>query len=172
MFNCLLAGDGVWSGFIAGITGAVLGFAASVLALRFHYRDLFAKTVSNNRMEWINVWRENISVFLAYAAILHRVYGASCGEGNDPQQRQDESCRAEYLKMEAEMLKARGQVTTRLNLTEEKHSLLFAAIKQVDYSAEETRFVAQCEYVEELARQILKPEWERVKNEARGKEKC
>lgn len=46
---------------------------------------------------------------------------------------------------------------------------MFAAIKQIDCSQNNTQFEAQREYIEELARKILKPEWERVKNEAQGK---
>lgn len=172
MLNCLLASDGVWSGVISGLAGAVLGFVASMLVLRFNYRDLFAKTVSANRMEWINVWRENISTFIANATILHeRGYVAKRANVECPCKEPCKDCCAECLKIEAEMLKARELITTRLNMAEEKHALLFAAIKQIDYSAENTKFAAQCEYIEELARQILKPEWERVKDEARGKEK-
>ena len=135
-------------------------------------RGTSAKTVSANRMDWINVWRENISTFIANATILHeRGYVAKRTDVECPCKEPCKDCCAECLKIEAEMLKARELITTRLNMAERKHVLLFAAIKQFDYSAENTKFAAQCEYIEELARQILKPEWERVKDEARGKEK-
>ena len=48
---------------------------------------------------------------------------------------------------------------------------MLAAIKKFDYSTENEKFATQCEYIEELARKILKPEWERVKAEACGKNK-
>ena len=38
---------------------------------RYIYRQLFAKAVSQNRMDWINKWRENLSVFLTAAKVLH-----------------------------------------------------------------------------------------------------
>ena len=46
----------------------VLGLATR----KYNYNQLFAQTVSSNRMEWINVWRENISTFLAGVKVLHK----------------------------------------------------------------------------------------------------
>ena len=61
-------------------------------------------------------------------------------------------------------------ITTRLNMTEELHVMMFGAINDLDYSEEDDKkFNAKCAYIEELARKILKPEWERVKEEAKGK---
>lgn len=124
------------------------------LTLRFNYKQLFAETVSKNRMEWINVWRENIAKFLSCAKILHNYKTPS------------EFC----LQCEKEMYEARVTVTSRLNLNEEKHKLLLATMLELNIKETEGRFNAQCEYIESLARDILKPEWERVKSEAKGKE--
>ena len=144
---------------IIALAGVILSVGISLLVAlltrRYNYHHLFAETVSKNRMEWINVWRENISTFLALAETLHECYkkGTSCA----------------LCELKKEMLKARAMITTRLNMTEELHCLMFAAIKQIDCSQSNTQFEAQREYIEELARKILKPEWERVKNEAQGK---
>ena len=61
---------------------AVGGVIASILVTllidwlktSFNYKDLYARTVSGNRTEWINVWRENIALFLANAETLQRCY--------------------------------------------------------------------------------------------------
>ena len=62
--------DYIWS-FIAALIGAFLGSLGTYFTLRFSYKQLFAETVSKNRMDWINVWRENVSKFLACAEVLH-----------------------------------------------------------------------------------------------------
>ena len=55
-------------------------------------------------------------------------------------------------------------------MDEELHVLMFAAINQIDFKNCDD-FVVKREYILELARKILKPEWERLKDEARGKRK-
>lgn len=59
-------------------------------------------------------------------------------------------------------------ITTRLNLAENSHQLIYAAILEIDTSQQNENFNVQCAYIEETARNILKPEWERVKDEAKG----
>ena len=59
------------SELLSALIGALFGFFASLLTLRFHYRQLFAETVSKNRMDWINVWRESLAEFLSVATVLH-----------------------------------------------------------------------------------------------------
>ena len=123
---------------------------------RYNYHQLFAETVSKNRMDWINVWRENISKFLACAEILQKCQNAATCE----------QCKiVEYKK---EFYESRVMITSRLNMSEELHVLMFAAINQISFETTDAEFVAKREYILELARQILKPEWERVKAEAKG----
>ena len=62
-------------------------------------------------------------------------------------------------------------ITSRLNMEEELHKIMFSAINTLDWSPSNGKFAAQREYILETARQILKPEWERVKHEAKGKNK-
>ena len=143
---------------LGAIGGALLSFLASWLTLKFNYHQLFAETVSKNRMEWINVWRENISKFLACAEILQK-----CSLSTEC-----DNCKiVEYKK---EFYESRAMITSRLNMDEELHVLMFAAINQIDFKTPDSEFAAKREYILELARKILKPEWERVKKEAKGKE--
>lgn len=146
---------------LAGVVfSAIVSFIVSAAATRFNYKQLFAETVSKNRMEWINVWRENISTFLACAEILHEPSSTTpsgSGAPNDD--------------MRFKLYEARAMITSRLNMEEELHKIMFSAINTLDWSPSNGKFAAQREYILETARQILKPEWERVKHEAKGKNK-
>lgn len=131
-----------------------------ILTNRYNYRQLYAHTVSSNRMEWINVWRENIAELLACARVLRLLHNSQC-----PKKYVDKF--DEYL---YRFERAKRMVTTRLNMTEESHQLMFCAIAELDFkTAYDLEFNKHCETIETLARRILKPEWERVKCEAEGK---
>ena len=151
------------SEILSAIIGALVGFVSSFLVLRFNYSQLFAQTVSNNRMDWINVWRENVSKFLACAEFLHK-HNSSCSAQCKNSQICEKCC--EY---EKEMHQAKSMIVSRLNLTEELHVLMKASIDNININDDDQTFRAKSEYVLEVARQILKPEWERLKDEARGK---
>ena len=146
------------NGLIGAVVGAIFGFIASFLTLRFNYHQLFASTVSSNRMEWINVWRESISKFLACAEILHTTVKTDNNE-------------KELVEYEKELLEARAMIITRLNTKESDHVLMYGTLTQIDYSPSSQSFYAQQTAIIELSQKILKPEWERVKNEAKGKRK-
>ena len=120
---------------------------------RFDYKQLYAQTVSSNRMEWINVWRENVSKFLACAEILHK----------------HPSCIRELVEIEKELYETRAMILTRLNLTEKSHREIKQALMHFQIRCDCKTFVSQRNKVITLTQQILKPEWERVKQEAKGK---
>lgn len=147
---------------------AVGGVIASILVTllidwlktSFNYKDLYARTVSGNRTEWINVWRENVALFLANAETLQRCYH---DKKDFPKDNPDAAL------LYRDMIKARTMVTSRLNASEENHVLMFRALKNFEWNTDWENFVTQREFIENLTRQILKPEWERVKDEAKGK---
>lgn len=141
---------------VGAIAGAIIGFIASILTLRYNYKKLYAETVSNNRMEWINIWRENLAIFLSCARILHLRL-----DRNDK----------DIIDIKKQMYQAQYMITIRLNLAENSHQLIYAAILEIDTSQTNENFNAQCAFIEETARNILKPEWERVKDEAKGVKK-
>lgn len=121
---------------------------------RYNYRQLYAETISTNRMDWINVWRENVSRFLACAETL----------------RNNRTCDSdEILKIEKEMYAARSMVVSRLNLNEEDHKLMLVLMNKFTIHCNDEDFINQREAIVALARKILKPEWERLKDEARGR---
>lgn len=135
---------------VSVVLSAIIGFFNT----RFGYNQLFAQTVSSNRMDWINVWRENISKFLACAEFLHN--------------HKDKKCK-KCCEYEKEMYQAKSMIISRLNMTEDLHCLMKASLDKFDYNTDDKTFEKKREYVLELARQILKPEWERLKDEAKGK---
>ena len=140
--------------FMGVIASIIVTIVFNAITNRFNYRKLFAETVSGNRMDWINVWRENVSVFLAASRVLHSFHERHGKEFD------------EYVYKQQ---MAKEMVITRLNLKESQHSAFLVAIENVDYKADEKSFCCACKMVEILAREILKPEWERVKREAKGK---
>ncbi len=130
------------------------------LKTNYNYKDLYARTVSGNRMDWINVWRENISTFLANAEMLQRCF-------RDRMFNSDSL--VDTTQLYGNMVKARTMITSRLNMNENNHVLLYRALKNFEWNTSWENFVAQREFIEALTREILKPEWERVKGEAKGK---
>lgn len=140
---------------VAGVFGSiVISFIIGVWTHSFNYKQLYAQTVSSNRMDWINVWRENVSKFLACAELLHN--------------HKDEKTET-FLNIEKEMYEARAMITSRLNLNEDTHAMMLLMINDFRIQTTSADFYNQREAVLALAREILKPEWERVKKEARGK---
>lgn len=157
----------VIAAFIA-LGGVILSALVSLLIAlwtrRYNYHYLFAETVSQNRMDWINVWRENVAVFLSTAAVLHEIYTAK-GQTNNMDAEK-------LLELKRELLRARTMISARLNLNENSHKRMFETIRALDYkTTDEEWFAWMLEMIESIAREILKPEWERVKKEARGKNK-
>ena len=153
------------AGIIGAIIGALITFVASCLTLRFNYKQLFAKTVSSTREKWLCIFRENLSKFLACAEILN---GDEFIEG-DKDSNDNNACRkSEYKK---EFYETRGMIVSRLNMDEELHVLMFASINQIDCEKKDLVFVAKREYIYDVARKLMKEEWQRVKDEARGKRK-
>lgn len=53
-------------GLLSGIVGAIIGFVGSVLALRFSYKNLFAKTVSSERILWLKDMRKFVDELIWY----------------------------------------------------------------------------------------------------------
>ena len=82
-----------------------------------------------------------------------------------------ENCINQYEQYRNEFYKARNTIISRLNLTEENHRKMFDALNNFSYLKSNKEFELDKAYIIELARAILKPEWERLKREAKGKEK-
>lgn len=53
---------------IIGLAGALIGFIGSMLLLRFNYKNLFAKTISSERVSWLKDMRELVDNLMSELA--------------------------------------------------------------------------------------------------------
>ena len=150
--------EGLWGALI----GAAVGFLSAILTLWLGRRQLYVTAVSENRMAWINIWRENLARMLACAELLNnRQCCSTCTSDHSS----NGSC-ASLLQAEREFLEARGMLSTRLNLAESNHKAMLLLLNDLDYRADREEFLRRREAILALGRKILKPEWERIKKEA------
>ena len=136
--------------FVSGALGGIAGALVSFLGVRFNYRDLYAKTVSNNRMDWINNFREEVGLIVACL---------KC-------KKQDET----YI-YNAE--KARAKLLTRLNQDtgragNEYNGVMTEVLNNINFTQNFPNHNDVADVLIDLSRKILEPEWQRVKDEAGG----
>lgn len=150
----------VLDGLIGAAIGAVLTFIIGLSTTIFSYHDLFARTVSNSRNEWINIWRDEISNFLAISDILRY-------ETFDLQNKE------KYLDFLKEYHVSKNKILMRLNLNEKRHQEIYLLINSIAYEKKlsSTEYCKLKESLMAVSRDLLKDEWERVKQEAKGKRK-
>ena len=153
------------------IIGAVIGFVASWLTLKYNYKKLFSETVSHSRMEWINAFREDFAIVIGTA-----LNNAKCDRRQSCEKCQAcERCQTCEKLLAAEQ--ARVRLLTRLNMHTERTGNEYNKV-----FAERLTALPLCgakkgitnediEKLIELARKILEPEWQRVKNEAKGEQR-
>ena len=168
---------------LVNVITIVVSFILGQKTSKYDYDSLFAETITKNRMEWINVWRENLSNMLAIADIFHnenitngqnikkknkKKKNKKCKNNNSSQTSEKSQ---EYIRMKKEYNKSKYMILSRLNLTEVKHKLLMKSIMKFDYSPENKNYTPEREFILDLAREILKPEWERLKLEAKGEKR-
>ena len=55
---------------IGALVGALVTIVLGLTTLKFNYKNLYASTVSNSRNNWINIFRDEISQFLAISDML------------------------------------------------------------------------------------------------------
>ena len=137
--------DNFFQGFAGALIGAFIGSVGTFFTLRYNYRHLFAETVSQSRNRWLNELREHLSVLLFESP-------TDGNGGKNPKY---------HI--------AKYQVLLRLNPNEPKHLLLTQLIAQLEQcKCEEKETIKQA--ILKTSENILKEEWARVKQEARGKE--
>lgn len=162
---------------LVNVITIVVSFILGQKTSKYDYDSLFAETITKNRMEWINVWRENLSNMLAIADIFHsenNTNGQNLKENKDcknDNSSQTSEKSQEHIRMEKEYNKSKYMILSRLNLTEVKHKLLMKSIMKFDYSPTNKNYTPEREFILELAREILKPEWERLKLESKGEKR-
>ena len=160
---------------IAAVIGAGIGFIASWLTLRFNYNQLFAQTVSENRMDWINHFREEFSIVLGTASFFSDNQIIDCTISTNSQDKECKNCDKECAKkMILEAERARMKLLTRLNLDTSKigneyNEIFERKLKEINFQEGITEL--QKNQLMELSREILEFEWKKVKQEAKGDER-
>lgn len=154
--------DGFLSALIGAVIGALVSAAVTYFTLRFNYRQLFAETVSQNRMDWINNFREEFSTVIGYAAAR-----PGMTKGREMRGSGGSNDSAHLILGE----KARAKLLTRLNLNVDKYGNEYNAVfeerlKKIDFSKGATR--KEIDELIDISRKILEFEWNRVKEEAKG----
>ena len=148
----------------SAMIGAIVGFIASALTLRFSYKQLFAQTVSKNRMDWINNFREELSIVVGTAKYLNYI-----NQQNNYSDIEGNTYQPSEQVLSAE--KARIKLLTRLNTNSTKegneyHDLFAEMINMLEFKGNDN--LSLIKNIEETAKLILEPEWKRVKKEAKG----
>lgn len=153
-------------GFYGALVGAIIGgFITSIVCvftLRFSYHELYAKTVSSSRNEWINLWRDEISYFIALADIL---------KSNNLNKENNSMDKGNYLKLLEEYNVSKNKIIMSLNLNEKKHQEVYLLLTKIDSinNTNDINYNVTKECLMSVSRDLLKEEWERVKLEDRGK---
>ena len=142
--------------------GALAGFFATmfvgILSNRFSYKNLFAETISKSRNNWINIWRDEISNFLAISDMLR--FEKEKIQNHD------------YIELMKEYHIAKNKIIMRLNMNEKRHQEVYLLINKIAYEEiDDEEYRVLKESLMAVTQDLLKKEWERVKLEARGKRK-
>ena len=130
---------------IAAVISAVVSWLVAKKTIRYNYKDLFAKTVSQSRNRWLNEMRSFISSMLA--------------EAKRPSEKSTDNRTNAYWK-------ARDEIILRLNLNEPLHIMLAKEIYDLDLPSADIDDISN--KIIEISQHLLKEEWEKVKKEAKG----
>ena len=133
---------------IAAVISAVVSWLVAKKTIRYNYKELFAKTVSQSRNRWLNEMRSFISSMLAEVK-----------KPSNKQKSNDTDRTNAYWK-------ARNQIMLRLNLNEPLHIMLAKEIYDLDLPSADIDDISN--RIIEISQHLLKEEWEKVKKEAKG----
>lgn len=148
----------VITGLIA-LFGVFVSVAVSYIVARgtsrYNYNQLFAKTVSESRNDWLNELRKFVSKYLAIAEEINYSPNVTKDQG-------------------ITLKEAKNMVLLKLNPKEVAHVALERAINELPIKGTPSWSCVEAfnegkDQIIFLTRMIIKQEWERVKDEARGK---
>ena len=144
---------GEWgSGLIGAVIGAAISGVLSFLVLRFNYRQLYAEIVSKSRDEWLGQMREHLSKLLA--EIRKPTIKKKANGG---------------ISLSNDYYNAKFQLFLRLNEKEPLHIALKNEIEVLEQNINNPTQIDEFENrILKIARVLLKIEWDRVRQEAKG----
>lgn len=159
-------------GLIGALIGSTLTFIVGALTLRYNYLKLYAEMISSSRNEWINIWRDELSKFLSITDILRYevIDKYKTNELNDNNEI-NSSERQYYLSLIKEYHISKNKILMRLNLNEKMHQEVYLLINKISYEKglDNKEYFKLKEVLLNVSRDLLKDEWERVKQEAKGR---
>ena len=138
-------------------------------------KKLFAETVSKSRMEWIINFRNEIGIIVAAIRMRNYVLERNCynlENGNGTCSDCEECQKKYYTEIVPGALKAVSTLRTRLNMNitkkgNEYNGILDEMLSRIDFYEKNKGDISEEDFIS-IARDILEPEWRRVKDEARG----
>lgn len=155
---------------LVSLGGVILSTVISLLiawrSTRYNYKQLFATTVSASRKKWIDIVTDSFAQYFAAAYAIRSIV-----EMTEADKSKFVKERIEYWR---ELVNAERMITQRFTLNDEYQKLIkyaFLEMRGIIETANDSRFSAKCEELEDLGRRLLKVEWNRVKRESGGK-KC
>ena len=147
---------------LSGIIATLVSAAVSFVSIRFNYHELFARTVSENRMDWINKFRDEISTIVATIKVNNT---------DDKMLFAAEKAKASLItRLNQDITKPGNEYNKRM--LEELNKVNFDLGESSNDLKKNSSDLGGCngkiEALLDLSRKILEPEWKRVKEEARG----
>lgn len=148
----------LYDGLIGALIGAAIALVTAIITsiigfrnIGLSYKRLFAETVSSSRNNWINVWRDEISKFLAISDMLRPESGC-IDKDND---------RNEYLKLLEEYHTSKNKILMRLNMNEKRHQEVYILINKITYEEglNDVDYMKCKERLMAVTRDLLKEEW-------------
>ena len=124
------------------LVSTMFSLVIGLLTHRHSKHRLYADLVSERRNRWLNDMRDNLSIMMAEARKAGNHYKSK------------------------EFYQAQTQLLTRLNLTEVKHAELYTYIRILEGCGADIYDKIEPKIIE-LATNIFKEEWERVKQESK-----
>lgn len=160
-------------GLIGALIGSALTFIVGALTLRYNYLKLYAEMISSSRNEWINIWRDELSKFLSITDILRYEVNDKY-KNNELKYKNNEKNTSErqyYLSLVKEYHISKKKILMRLNLNEKMHQEVYLLINKISYEKglDNKEYFKLKEVLLNVSRDLLKDEWERVKQEAKGR---
>lgn len=126
------------------IVSVLITLLLGIDASRYNYKHLYAETVSESRNKWLNEMRDFISTALS------------------------EAVKTKWSYKTKEFYKAKNEIILRLNMKEPLHIMLSSLLDRLDNCTDDD-YAEICKNIIIVSQQLLKIEWERVKEEAKGK---
>lgn len=151
-------------------------FLTSIFAWQtnqINMQKLFAETVSKSRMEWITSFRDEIGTIVAAIKMRNQLLEEKCCNLEKGECADCKECKKKYCtETVPEALKAVSTLRTRLNMNitkrgNEYNDILDDMLSRIDFYEKKKNDVSEEDLIS-VTRDILEPEWRRVKDEAKG----